>query len=179
MGDSAQSVSTPSTLLAVQVPADAEVYVNGYRTKATGTARRYRSAGLQEGREYTYEVRVVSRQDGTEVAQTKFVTMKAGDETELDFAFNAGIVAKTSLTLHVPEGAKVTLAGAETKMEGTTRVFSTSSLEPGKAWEDYVVRVVVERDGQSLTKERTITVRGGEQHELAFDFDAVELASNN
>ena len=43
----------------------------------------------------------------------------------------------TSVTLFVPEDAKVTLGGMETNASGTMRYFSTTTLEEGKAWEDY------------------------------------------
>jgi uncharacterized protein (TIGR03000 family) len=82
----------------------------------------------------------------------------------------------TRLTLHVPAEAKVTLAGVETKQDGETRQFSTSRLAPGQTWADYKVVVEVERDGQMLTEERVITLRGGDDQELSIDVDGMQVA---
>ena len=82
----------------------------------------------------------------------------------------------TRLTLHVPAEAKVTLAGVETKQAGETRQFSTSRLAPGQTWGDYKVVVEVERDGQMLTEERVITLRGGDDQELSVDIDGMQIA---
>lgn len=82
----------------------------------------------------------------------------------------------TRLTLHVPEDAKVNLAGVQTKQIGETRQFSTTRLAPGQSWNEYKVVVEVERDGRTLSEERVITLRGGEAQELSIDLDAVQVA---
>ena len=82
----------------------------------------------------------------------------------------------TRLTLHVPEDAKVTLAGVETKQSGETREFSTSRLAPGQTWDDYKVVVEVQRDGRTLSEERVIKLQGGEAKELSVDFQDMQVA---
>jgi uncharacterized protein (TIGR03000 family) len=82
----------------------------------------------------------------------------------------------TRLTLHVPEDAKVSLAGVETKQNGETRQFSTTRLAPGQSWNDYKVVVEVERDGRTLSEERIITLRGGDAQELSIDLDGMQVA---
>lgn len=83
---------------------------------------------------------------------------------------------KTSLTLNVPADAKVTLAGVETKQTGEVRQFTTSTLASGQAWENYTIEIELERDGQVLREERTITLTGGQSQELSIEFDSVQLA---
>ena len=83
---------------------------------------------------------------------------------------------ETSLTLNVPDDAKVYLSGNETRASGSKRRFSTTRIDEGQKWADYLVRVTVERDGRTLSKEQRVTLKGGDQTELNFDFDQTELA---
>lgn len=78
---------------------------------------------------------------------------------------------KTRLTLRVPAEAKVTLAGVETKQAGEVRQFATSKLTSGEIWKDYKVVIELNRDGQTLREERTIKLTGGQDQELAVNFD--------
>jgi uncharacterized protein (TIGR03000 family) len=77
---------------------------------------------------------------------------------------------KTRLTLHVPAEAKVTLAGVETKQAGEVRQFATTKLASGQSWDDYKVVVEMNRDGKTLREERTITLTGGQEQDLAITF---------
>ena len=45
------------------------------------------------------------------------------------------------MTLNVPEGAEVTLAGNSTKATGEVRTFRTSQLAAGQIWDDYEIEV--------------------------------------
>lgn len=79
---------------------------------------------------------------------------------------------KTRLTLRVPAEAKVTLAGIETKQTGEVRKFATSRLAAGQTWDEYKVVVEMTRDGKTLRQERTVTLTGGQNQELAVNFDS-------
>lgn len=164
--DGVQAKVKSSGMLAVEVPEEAVIYVNDYKTTSEGTDRRLLSSGLQPGKSYTYEVR--AELDGQ--ALTKFVSLEAGEQAKLKFDFPEAPRDETVLTIYVPEDAKVNLAGSDTKLEGTRRVFATKRLAEGQTWEDYTVRVSIEQDGQVVTKERTLTVRSGETYEMRFDF---------
>jgi uncharacterized protein (TIGR03000 family) len=167
-----------SAVLAVDVPADAEIYVNGSKTMTEGSHRRYMSTGLISGRTYPYEVRAVVDRGGRQRTITKFVTLTAGFEAKMSFEFADGEQPETMLTLYVPAEAKVNLAGTDTEKTGSERVFTTARLEAGQVWDDYRVRVTLDRGGQKITKEETVTLRGGEDHELRFDFNESFVASN-
>ena len=84
----------------------------------------------------------------------------------------AAPAVKTRLTLRVPAEAKVTLAGVETKQAGEVRQFATTKLSSGQVWDDYKVVVEMNRDGQTLREERTIKLTGGQDQELAVNFDS-------
>lgn len=167
-----------SAELVVDVPADAKIFVNGNKTNTPGSQRRYVSAGLIPGQTYEYQVQAVVERDGKEQTVTKSVSLTAGSEVKLAFEFPATEQIETVLTLHVPADAKVNLAGNDTAKMGSTRVFTTSRLAAGQVWDGYQVQVTWSRDGQEITKEKTVTLRGGEAQELSFDFNESLVASN-
>ena len=84
--------------------------------------------------------------------------------------------AQTKLTLHVPAEAKVTLAGVATTQTGEVRLFSTSQLAAGQAWQNYTVHVELVCDGKTLTQDRQITLTGGTAQDLSIDFGGSQLA---
>jgi uncharacterized protein (TIGR03000 family) len=83
---------------------------------------------------------------------------------------------KTKLTIRVPAEAKVTLAGIATKQAGEVREFSTDKLASGQAWQNYTIHVEVTRDGKTVAQDRQITLTGGAQQELSFDFGGEQVA---
>ena len=173
-----------SGTLTVSVPTDAKVFVNDAATSSAGSNRRYVSRGLSPGRTYTYTVRVEFERDGEMVTETKTAQLSAGDNAELSFDAAASeeqqladTPVDTKLTLNVPADAKVFLAGNETRLTGSERTYTTKNMTAGQEWPSYKIRVAIEREGQVLDQERTITLTAGENHELAFDFDMDKLAS--
>lgn len=83
---------------------------------------------------------------------------------------------KTSLTLHVPAEAKVTLAGVATKQTGEVRQFATTKLTAGQVWDGYKVVVEMNKDGQMVREERTLKLTGGQPQELTVNFDSSQIA---
>lgn len=166
-------------LLSVNVPDDAKIFVNGQATSSTGDSRQYVSRDLASGYNYTYEVRAEVIRDGRTVEQVKKVDLRAGETAKVafDFGSNSTSAVETSLTLHVPADAKVYLAGNSTKAGGETRVFRTTGLSGNKGWDNYTVRVELERGGRLLTKEETISLKGGQSQEMSFEFDGDKIAS--
>ncbi len=175
-------INRDSTLLSVNVPTEAKVFVNDLATKSAGSDRRYMSRGLSAGREYTYTVRAEIERDGKLLTETKTVKLQGGQASDLSFTFENAqeIIAskplRTALILNVPADAKVFLAGKQTTTTGAVREFATNKLVAGDAWKDYTVRVEIERGGRTLTKEETVSVSAGESRELNFNFDAPEVA---
>jgi uncharacterized protein (TIGR03000 family) len=162
--------------LKVAVPEDALVYVNGMLTKSKGAERSYLSRGLLSGYQYNYEVRAEAIRDGQKIEETKVIQLKAGDTVELAFE-NLARSSETTLTLHVPSDAKVTLGGNPTRSDGPVRVFTTKRLSGDTEWTNYVVQVSVERDGRTVTQEKSISLKAGDSQSLDFDFDAARVAA--
>jgi uncharacterized protein (TIGR03000 family) len=165
-------------LLTVHVPSDARVYINGRLTKTPGAQRQYLSRGLLPGCGYGYEVRAVIERDGRQLTDTQVVRVHAGEAAQLAFRFDrpAPAAVQTTVTLHVPQDARVTLAGHATWATGAVRRFRTTDLPQGTRWEDYRIEVAVNRDGQWVTREKTITLTGGDSVTLDFGVDADQVA---
>jgi len=163
-------------MLAVEVPADAKIFVNGQETSSTGEIRQYISRNLQPGYNYTYEVKAEIIVDGKTVTDVKTVDLKAGEVAKVAFNLAPATKVETSLTVRVPANAKVYLAGNPTKATGETRVFRTTSLSSGKSWNDYTIKVEIEKDGKTISREEKISLGAGETKELTFDFDSEKVA---
>ncbi len=170
------SLRSVDGMLAVEVPTDAKIFVNGQETSSTGDIRQYISRNLQPGYNYSYEVRAEIIRDGKKVDEVKTVDLKAGEVAKVAFNLAPTTKVETSLTVRVPANAKVYLAGNPTKATGETRVFRTTSLSSGKSWSDYTIKVEFEQDGKTVTREETITLGAGETKELSFDFDSEKVA---
>jgi uncharacterized protein (TIGR03000 family) len=169
-----ESEAPPQATIRMTVPADARVFVDGRETASTGVERRFAARDLRDGHAYAYRLRVEFDRDGEKVVENRLVPVKAGDAVELEFGDSLqpanSQAATTQLTVRVPERAKVMLAGTSTNQTGELRTFSTAALAAGTTWENYVVRVEVEEEGQTRVKEQPLTLVGGEKYELTFDF---------
>src|SRR5690606_17332830 len=155
---------------------------NDTATRTPGETRTFVSKGLNEDRAYNFTIRAEVMRDGELVTETKTIELRGGEAGSVEFNFDgeqqvATTPVKTALILRVPADAKVTLAGQPTSSTGEVREFATTRLAQGSEWMQYPVRVEIERDGQVLTQERMVAIKGGEVREVSFDFDAASLAS--
>ena len=69
----------------VYVPADAELWFDDVKKKATGPVREFVTPELKPDHHYTYEVRARWRENGREVTQTRKAVVTAGANAEVDF----------------------------------------------------------------------------------------------
>jgi len=161
-------VAADSALLVVNLPADAQVFVNGEKTAATGGVRRFVSRGLAADKDYEFVVKMVVNRDGSAREEMKKVTLSAGGRSSVTFGEESA-KQKTSLTLHVPADARVWLAGNETSSTGATRLFETSNLRSGQTWQNYEIRVATVVDGREKVVSKTINLVAGGTVELSLD----------
>ena len=183
-GTPTTNTATREARLTVELPAMAKVTVNGRATKSEGATRRFVLRNLQNGRKYRYEIRAEMEQKGKVVEQTKVVQLRVGDNYRvvMDFDSNEPIASQsvqTKLTLIVPENAKVKLADNDMSLIGSTRTYITSQIASGEKWSDYRIQVTLQREGQTLMQEKSITLKGGELHSLAFNFDKPQSVDTN
>lgn len=72
-------------ILAMQVPADAKIWVQGEATKQDGAVRTFVSPPLEPGKAYTYAVKAQWKENGKAVEQSQSVTVRAGNRSQLLF----------------------------------------------------------------------------------------------
>lgn len=161
-----------SVIMNLRVPPEARVYINGKATTAKGSERNFRLDNLAEGK-YPYEVRVELQRDGQKLVESKTVQLETGKRTYASFNFRHSDrktdALVTSLTLRVPDGAKVFLGDNPTHATGSVRRFSTT-LKPGEQMRDYKVRVEAQVDGKLQVQQQMISLAAGDTRELKFDF---------
>lgn len=94
-GAAPETIPTPaadptigSGVLQMLVPEDSVVYVNGYRTKQTGTTRSFAANNLEYGETYSFEIRVVAVRNGQLYEDVQHATLTAGESTALAFNLN-------------------------------------------------------------------------------------------
>jgi len=177
----ASSVLDNRVRLHVVVPADAKVFINDRPTTSTGERRTYFTGVVAPGASYTFRIRAEVQRSGELLKDTRTVTAIAGAVESLAFNFDqkpaVSPEAVTQVTLTVPAGAKVKLAGVDAPSSGSTRVFATRELKRGETWDDYTVQVTINQNGREVVKTRSISLQGGEHRKLAFRFTDATVAS--
>jgi uncharacterized protein (TIGR03000 family) len=69
----------------LRLPENADVWVNGVKTKQTGESRYFYSPPLVPGKKYSYDMRVRWMEDGKPVEKTQRVLVQAGETIRRDF----------------------------------------------------------------------------------------------
>ena len=182
----AVGVPADGVMLVVEVPEDATLLVNGRETNLSGTVRNFVSAGLSDDEQYDYTISMRVTRGGKVEEQTRTVSVSGGQRHVVAFAapqapatpLPATVAVTTSLTLRVPEGAKVWIEGQPTAKEGAVREFLTSALHAGETWEGYEVKVAMVVDGRSIETTKRIDLIGGKAIDLAID-PAAALAAES
>jgi uncharacterized protein (TIGR03000 family) len=77
-----------SGLLTIWVPAEAKVKVNNQPTRSTGSKRQFVSYGLQPGMSYKYVVDAEIVREGKIVAESRTISLTAGEHGNVAFGFN-------------------------------------------------------------------------------------------
>jgi uncharacterized protein (TIGR03000 family) len=77
--------------------------------------------------------------------------------------------APATITVNLPADAKLTIDDSPTNATSGNRTFATPALEAGNEY-FYTLKVEVTRNGQTVTDSKRISVRGGEETQVNFDF---------
>jgi uncharacterized protein (TIGR03000 family) len=162
-------VAADEAILRLNVPKEAKVYVNGRLTKTPGAVRSYESKNLSSDRAYHFKIKAVVERNGKQLVRSKLISLRAGHVKNALLDFDSP--ATTVLALNVPKNAKVKLCGAETKLTGANRRFTTTRLTDGDVCEDYKVEVSYEVDGRMVNRVRTIDLAAGDLATLTFGKD--------
>jgi uncharacterized protein (TIGR03000 family) len=76
--------------LSVVVPSNAQVFFDGEKTSQRGQLRRFVTPSLDQGQNYTYEIRAVWDENGNKVERTRKVHVRAGQQSSVDFMAMGG-----------------------------------------------------------------------------------------
>ena len=68
----------------VQLPAEAQLFINDTATESTDSARNFYSPPLKAGKDYTYSFRAEMMRDGKKLQATKDVVVQAGKELDIN-----------------------------------------------------------------------------------------------
>jgi uncharacterized protein (TIGR03000 family) len=71
--------------LLVILPANAELWFDGKKTRQTGSQRKFISPVLTTGKHYSYEIKAIWRKDGERVEQVRTANVQANDWQKIDF----------------------------------------------------------------------------------------------
>src|SRR5262249_3897691 len=72
--------------LIIEVPADAQLFIDGHAMKTTAAKRVFRTPKLDPSLTYYYDVRAEVVRDGKTVTRTQRVILRAGDQVTTTFA---------------------------------------------------------------------------------------------
>jgi uncharacterized protein (TIGR03000 family) len=79
-----ETLSPTAAILRVRVPADAELWFDGARTVQRGAARQFVTPPLEDGRNFSYEVRARWSENGKVVERVETVRVHPGDRLTVD-----------------------------------------------------------------------------------------------
>jgi uncharacterized protein (TIGR03000 family) len=77
--------STSAAKVTIRLPADAKLFVDGVSCPLTSEVRSFATPSLQPGQQYYYTIRAEVVRDGTPRTETQRVTLRAGQEIEMNF----------------------------------------------------------------------------------------------
>ncbi len=78
-------VGSDRASIEIQVPADADLWFDGYKSKQVGPVRKFSTPPLKPGENYAYDIRVRWTVDGAPVEQTRTVVVRPGERARLVF----------------------------------------------------------------------------------------------
>jgi uncharacterized protein (TIGR03000 family) len=174
------SIRRPATVV-VKADSDVEIKVNGQATPRKTTEEAYTTPALVPGRLYSYTFVAEVTRDGKKQTETKEVTVRAGRRTVVDFTSLGTAVAKAeaeaaSVTVILPEGAKLTVNDVAVNAEGK-QTFQTPKLEKGKSY-FYTVKAELTRDGKPVSETRRVDVAAGKEVTVDFTKGSATLTAS-
>jgi len=92
--------------------------------------------------------------DGSDMSQSGYYAPPAPDNT-------------ARIRVHVPEDAKVWVAGEATKQTGSERMFGSPTLTPGKTY-TYDIKASWMEDGKRVEKTQKVRIRANETSNVTF-----------
>jgi uncharacterized protein (TIGR03000 family) len=147
---------------------DVVVTVNDQVTTRRSTEETFRTPELEQGRTYSYTVKAEATRDGKKVSETKRVTVRAGQRSDVDFTAlgnDQGDVAR--VTVLGPGAARLTVNDVELGTVESRRSFETPRLESGRRYY-YTIKAEVSDAGQPRVATQRVYVEAGKNVTVDF-----------
>jgi uncharacterized protein (TIGR03000 family) len=173
-------MSTPAQL-AVNLPTDAKLFVDGQPVTLTSASRTVLTPALEPGKDYYYIFKAEAVRDGKVLEESKRVIVQAGRTTRVDFSELAAATpaestaASAHITVRVPANARLLVDGVVVPLNTNSRTFDTPKLEPGKSYY-YTFKAEVVRDGQTHSDSKRVVVQAGK--DVTVDFSEMSAVAS-
>jgi uncharacterized protein (TIGR03000 family) len=156
----------------IKAPVEMVIRINGETIKHDQDEMTYRTPQLEMGQAYTYEVQTEIMKEGKPVKETKQVSVKAGQQTVMDFTPKKKS-ATALVTLKLPEGARLFVDGAPYALPVGQRTFTTPALNAGETYH-YNLKAEMEQAGKIITETQRVNVMAGKQVTVEFNKLAIQ-----
>jgi uncharacterized protein (TIGR03000 family) len=151
----------------VQAPLDVRITVNGLETARTAAEQTFTTPQLEPGQLYAYVFQAEATRNGRPVTRTQRVTVRAGQESYVDFTDMGQVGSPARIRVKLPADADLYVDGVRVPMTSEVRSFQTPKLEPGRSYY-YTLKADVVRDGRTVSASKRVTVEAGKEETVEF-----------
>jgi len=169
-------------LVAVTLPPDAKLYVDGVLVDTGSKTRTFKSPALEKGQDYYYTLKAEVMRDGKPATREQRAIVRANEIARIDFTDLAAKqvselkAAPAKVTVQIPEDARLFVNDVLCPMTSTKRTFDTPELPVGQKFA-YTLRAEANRNGQTLRAVRKVEMQAGQEVNVKFDdFEVVQTA---
>jgi uncharacterized protein (TIGR03000 family) len=169
-----RSLSEPfgEAKLAVLIPTGTKLMINGEPAEAKTGKQLFVAPRLVPGKEYGYLFQAISVRDGKTRTASRFVTVEAGQEVAVDLRDNVlpsrasrpnpSGKDKATLSLILPENAKLMVNGEAVVTKSPTPVFTAPGLRIGQVYH-YTLEAVFNRGAGATRISKQVLVSAGDE----------------
>jgi uncharacterized protein (TIGR03000 family) len=151
----------------VQAPLDARLTVNGQAMTRTAAEQTFTTPALEPGQLYAYVFQAEATRDGKAVTRTQRVTVRAGEESRVDFMDLSEAGSPARVRVKLPADADLFVDGVRVPLTSAVRSFQTPKLEAGRSY-FYTLKADVVRDGRTVSASKRVTVEAGKEATVEF-----------
>jgi uncharacterized protein (TIGR03000 family) len=151
----------------VQAPLDVRITVNGQETTRTAAEQTFTSPALEPGQTYAYEFRAEATRNGRAMTRTQRVTVRAGEESRVDFTDMTEGGSPARVRVKLPADAELFVDGVRVPLTSEVRSFQTPKLEAGRSY-FYMLKADVVRNGRTVSSSKRVTVEPGKETNVEF-----------
>jgi uncharacterized protein (TIGR03000 family) len=159
----------------VQAPLDARLTVNGQAMTRTAAEQTFTTPALEPGQLYSYVFQAEATRDGRAVTRTQRVTVRAGEESRVDFMDLSEGGSPARVRVKLPADADLFVDGVRVPLTSAVRSFQTPKLESGRSY-FYTLKADVVRDGRRVSASKRVTVEAGKEATVEFSDLPVQQA---